>query len=475
MKSKQLIILPLIIIMALGAGYWIGNRSDLINDSKTKIRSVSNHSSSKKQRKILYWKAPMNPNEIYHHPGKSKMGMDLVPVYEDENKADTKGKVRIDPVTEQDMGVRTDFVRKGKFSKTIRTVGTIGYDKNRLYSVNLKYSGWVEKLYANYEGQMIHKGEALLTIYSPDLVTTQQEYLLALQTRNTLNSSTFKTIQKDGESLLEAARKRLDYWDLSQSFIDKLKSTGRVEKTIVLRSPVSGVIINRNVEEGTHIKAGTNILQIADLSKIWVNASIYDYELPWIKKGQPVTMSLSYLPGEQFTGYIDYIYPTLDEKARDVNVRIVFPNTNLELKPGMYANIDIKGKTISDALFIPDEAVIHSGTRNIVFVAGNSGTFEPRNVKLGVEGGDNNQYIQVLSGLNQGEKIVTSSQFLLDSESRLQEAIQKMLENKPKQMKMGKMDMKKGSVPSTHQMSGRDQKRKSSASRSAQKNNQAQS
>ena len=454
MRRKTLIILLPVVLLALAVGYWIGSRThsmkmDQKYGKKEQVSLKETEGSKKDGRKILYWKAPMNPSEIYNHPGKSKMGMDLVPVYEGEAPADSKGTVKIDPVTVQNMGVKTAMVKKGDFSKTIRTVGTITYDENRLYTVNLKYSGWVEKLYANYEGQLVRKGEPLLSIYSPDLVTAQQEYLLALKTRKALDSSTFNSIKDGGNTLFEAAQKRLDYWDLPESFIQNLKTSGKVKKSILLRSPATGVLVHKNVIEGTHVKEGTNILKIANLSKVWVNASIYDYELPWIVKGQKVKMTLSYLPGEKFTGHIDYIYPTLNQKARDVKVRIVFPNGNLELKPGMYANILIQGRTMRNALYVPSEAIIHTGTRNLVFVDKGDGKFAPQQVETGVEGGVDNNDVQILNGLQPGEKIVTSAQFLLDSESRLQEAIQKMLESKKPGMKMKNMPMegKKSSSP----------------------------
>jgi multidrug efflux pump subunit AcrA (membrane-fusion protein) len=475
MRVKNLIILLPVVLLALAVGYWAGSSSnsmkmDSPNATEQTVSLKDKKDTSKEGRKVLYWKAPMNPSEIYDHPGKSKMGMDLVPVYEGETSAGSKGSVKIDPVTIQNMGVKTAMVQKGDFSKTVRTVGNISYDENRLYTVNLKYSGWIEKLYANYEGQMVRKGDPLLTIYSPDLVTTQQEYLLALNTRNALDGSDFNTIKAGGNSLLEAAQKRLDYWDLPASFVKNLKASGKIRKSILLHSPANGVIVHKNVIEGMHIKEGTNILQIADLSKVWLNASVYDYELPWIAKGQKVRMTLSYLPGETFTGYIDYIYPTLNQKARDVRVRIVFPNKNLELKPGMYANISIRGRTISNTLYIPSESVIHTGTRDIVFVDKGDGTFEPRQVDLGMEGGAGNNDIQVLSGLQQGEKIVTSAQFLIDSESRLQEAIQKMLKSKSPNMKMDKMQMEGKAPSSPGSMDNMQQKQKTPESQRQEHN-----
>jgi Cu(I)/Ag(I) efflux system membrane fusion protein/cobalt-zinc-cadmium efflux system membrane fusion protein len=390
------------------------------------------------ERQILYWQAPMNPTEIYDEPGKSKMGMDLIPVYDDQATLGAGGSIRIDPVTVQNMGVRTTMVERGDFTRSIRTVGKIEYNEEKLYIVNTKISGWIERLFVNYVGEMLRKGDPLLEIYSPELVTTQEEYLLALNTQRRLAQSNFETVREGAESLLESSRTRLLYWDIPISEIERLEKSGEVKKTVQLESPATGMVVHKNAVEGLHVKEGTSLYQIADLSTIWVHASVYDYELPWIRDGQTAQMELSYLPGKTFEGKVAYVYPYLREKARDVHVRLEFPNPGLELKIGMYANIDIQAPTIRDAVVIPTEAVIRSGARNVVFVARGEGRFEPRQVMLGEEG--DNGKIRVVSGLLGNEEVVTSAQFLLDSESRLQEVIQKLLAEK--QQKTQKMDMK---------------------------------
>ncbi len=384
----------------------------------------------KGERKILYWQAPMDPTEIYDHPGKSKMGMDLIPVYEDQAGLGAGGAITIDPATVQNMGVRMTTVKKQDFSRVIRTVGIIKYNEERLYTINTKISGWIERLYVDYTGKLVRRGDPLLEIYSPDLVTTQEEYLLAVQNLKAVQKASFTSIREGAESLLRSTRKRLSYWDIPESEIKRLEETGKVRKTLQLHSPFSGVVIHKNAVEGAFVKEGSNLYQLADLSTVWVLASIYDNELPWITEGQPAEMELSYLPGKRFRGKINYIYPYLNEKARDVQVRLEFSNPNLELKPGMYANVFLSGKTIHDALVIPTEAVIRSGKRNLVFVVREKGKFEPRQIRIGEE--DDRGNVRVISGLLEGETIVTSAQFMLDSESRLQEAIQKMLEERKK-------------------------------------------
>ncbi len=445
MKPKQLFLILVIIVIAGGIGYWMGHTGSKSatadGGSSMNMDASTNSKKADNGRKVLYWKAPMNPSEIYDHPGKSKMGMDLVPVYEGEAHVGGEGAVKINPVVQQDMGVRTAPVKMTDFSTILRTVGTVNYDEERLYSVTTKISGWINKLYINYTGQIVHKGDPMLEIYSPELVTTQQEYLLALNTRDMLDKSTFSDVKNGGQSLLESTRKRLEYWDIPASEVQHLEQTKEVRKNLTLTAPATGVVIKKNAVDGDYIKDGMNVYQIADLSKVWVEASIYDNEIPWISEGQPAEMELSYLPGKTFKGRVSYIYPYLNDKARDVKVRIVFDNPYGVLKPGMYANIKLQGRIIQKTLVIPSEAVIHSGERTLVFLALGNGTFQPQKVRLGKTGGPDNNQIQVLDGLKAGDEVVTSAQFLLDSESRLQSAIQKMLkQNKPDSLAGMKMD-----------------------------------
>ncbi len=401
-------------------------------------------------REILYWQAPMNPSEIYDSPGKSAMGMDLVPVHADEAGSGSGGLVSIDPITVQNMGVRTGEVHHIDFSRMIRTIGEVQYDEEHLYQVNAKISGWIEKLYVNFVGEKVAAGQPLMDIYSPELVTTQEEFLLALRNAEQMNKSSIASIREDAEKLLESAQKRLEYWDVPAEEIERLKQSGEVKKTIQLKAPTTGVVINKHAIEGAYIDAGKDLFQIADLRTVWVHASFYENEVPWISEGQPVSMELSYLPGKEYTGRVSYIYPYLREKARDVHVRLIFSNPDLDLKPGMYANVELQGKVIQNALVVPTEAVIRSGERTLVFVVRGAGKFEPREIRIGEEGGPGNGYLRVLSGLLKGEAVVTSAQFMLDSESRLQEAIQKMLEDRnalPAKSKHDGMDQELTEMP----------------------------
>ena len=382
------------------------------------------------ERKILYWRAPMDPTEIYDAPGKSKMDMDLVPVYEEEADLGAGGTISIDPAMVQNMGVRTGRVERMDLSRMIRTVGEVQYDEERLYIVNAKISGWIEKLHVNFVGDEVRKGDPLMEIYSPELVSTQEEYLLALGNYRLTAQSSVASVQEDAERLLASARKRLEYWDVPASEIERLEHTGEAQKTILLQAPETGIVIHQNAIQGAFIKAGQDLFRIADLRTVWMHASFYDNEVPWISEGQPVEMELSYLPGKTYTGRVSYIYPYLREKARDVHVRLIFSNLNLALKPGMYANVQLQGKVIPDALVVPSEAVIRSGARALAFVVRGAGKFEPREIQIGEQGGPGNTYVRVLAGLLEDDEVVTSAQFMLDSESRLQEAIQKMLQER---------------------------------------------
>jgi RND family efflux transporter MFP subunit len=414
----------LVLIVVVGAsGYLIGRSSD-----STSLGIEEAQVSAASEQTVLYWQAPMNPSEIYDAPGKSAMGMDLIPVYDDENSQDSGSIISIDPMTVQNMGVRTEIVQVKSFGRTIRAVGEVNYDEDHLQIVNSKISGWIEAIHVTFVGEEIQEGAPLMDIYSPELVSTQEEFLLALRTREAIPPSAAASIRADADRLVSAARTRLEYWDIPEETISRLESTGEVRKTIRIVAPSSGVIIERNAIEGAFIKAGVDLFRIADLSSVWVHASFFDNEVPWISVGQPVEMELSYLPGKIYSGRVDFIYPFLREKARDVHVRLVFRNSgDYDLKPGMYANVELEGRSIPNAIVVPTEAIIRSGARAVAFVSLGDGKFEPREVEVGEVGGQDNHETRILSGLEGGEMIVTSAQFMLDSESRLQEAIKKML------------------------------------------------
>ena len=376
-------------------------------------------------KKIKYWVAPMDPTYIRNEPGKSPMGMDLVPVYEEAGgEKEPTSTIRIDPVTRQNMGIRLGQVVKSRLIKTIRTFGTITYDETGLYSVNTKFNGWIESLHVDFVGEHVEQGQPLFDIYSPDLLTAQQEYIIAIQQ----HSGRSKKDSAENARMLSASRTRLAYWDLTDAQINQLETSGEIQKTITVHSPASGVVIKKSALKGHYVKAGEHQYEIADLSTVWVDVDIYEYELPWVHKGMSAEMDLAYIPGERYTGQVLFIYPFLDPKTRTARLRLAFPNPDNHLKPGMYANVYLDSALPDERLVIPQEAVIDSGVRKRVFVSRGKGKFEAREVTLGVEGND--YMFEVKDGLSEGEEIVLSGQFMLDSESRLKEAIAKMLEPK---------------------------------------------
>ena len=379
----------------------------------------------KSGKKIKYWVAPMDPTYIRNEPGKSPMGMDLVPVYEEAGgEKEPTSTIRIDAVTRQNMGVRLGRVEKKRLAKTIRAFGTITYDETGRYSMNTKFNGWIEALHVDFLGERVEKGQPLFDIYSPDLLTAQQEYLIAVQQQKTLKS----TAAEQSGAMLDASRTRLAYWGFTDEQIAQLETAGNIQKTITIYSPASGVVIQKNALKGRYVKAGESQYEIADLSTVWVDVDIYEYELPWVQKGMAAEMELAYIPGRRCKGKVLFIYPYLDPKTRTARLRLSFPNPDEALKPGMYANVYLKSALPDKQLVVPQEAVIDSGVKKRVFVYRGEGKFEAREVTLGVEGND--YMFQVIDGLAEGEKIVLSGQFLLDSESRLKEAVAKMLEVK---------------------------------------------
>lgn len=393
-----------------------------------KSSGTSTANLSKGEGKIKYWVDPNDPSYIREQPGKSPAGKDLVPVYEDE--AVLGQLINIDPVTRQNMGVRTAKVSKRDLSRTIRTVGLVGYEEPKQYSVNSKIDGWVERLFVNATGDFIKKGQPLLEIYSPQLVATQEEYLLALRNAVSLENSSVPGILQGASRLVESSKKRLQYWDITDKQIEDLARKGSASKTLVLHAPYDGIVTVKRVSEGMFVKAGMELYELADISKVWVYADIYEYELPWLAAGQKAKVNLPY-QNRTLDGTISTIYPYVDPKTRTVKARIDLDNSNFQLRPDMYVNVSIDSETVRDVLSIPVEAILNSGERQTVFVERTEGKFEPRLIKTGLQ--DEDGFVEVSQGLFAEEMVVTSAQFMLDSESTLRAAIQKMLEpEKPK-------------------------------------------
>jgi len=353
------------------------------------------------------------------------MGMDYIPVYAEDDTGggdEPTGTVRIDPVTVQNIGVRTAVAEQQTLSRHVRSVGRVAFDEERLSRLHPKTEGWIEKLYVDKTGEQIKKDAILLSLYSPQLVSSQQEYLLALNSLDILNDSPVEDIRQGAKDLVNSARERLDLLDVSEHQIRELE---QVKKSLHIHSPFDGAIINIGAREGQYVTPTTELYKIADLSKVWVLADVYESEVSWIQEGDPVEMKLSAIPGKVFTGRVGYIYPYAEAKTRTIKVRLEFDNPDMLLKPDMFADVTIHAQRKVDAIVIPSEAVVRSGEREQVFVTRGHGKFEPRDITLGVS---SKGLVQVLEGLSAGETVVTSSQFLIDSESKLREATAKMME-----------------------------------------------
>jgi len=374
-------------------------------------------------KKVKYWKAPMTPGFRSDKPGKSPMGMDLIPVYDEKPTDPSKQIMEESRGFRQSSGVKTAVVQTRKLSRTIRAVGVLTYDERILMHIHTKYEGWIEKLYVDFTGQEVTNNEVLAEVYSPSLVATQEELLLALKYNQTLKNSSIPEIVRGTQGLLDSAKKKLELLDVRGHQIEALLRDKKIMKTMHIHSPGRGFVVKRNVNHGSYIKPGMNLYTLADLTNIWVLADIYEYELPWIRLGQTVSMTLSYFSGRSFEGKVTFINPVVDPKTRTIQVRMEFDNPDWELKPDMYANVMIKSPVEIEALAVPEEAVIRSGLENRVVVQNAKGQFSSKKVTLGAQA---EGYIQISDGLKEGDKVVTSSNFLIDSESNLKEALGKI-------------------------------------------------
>jgi RND family efflux transporter MFP subunit len=376
--------------------------------------------SSSIDRKILYWYDPMHPQYKSDKSGIAPdCGMDLVPKYADEQALNmAPGAVMISAAKQQLIGVRTAEAKRERLRREVRTTAQITADETRIAHVHVKINGFIERVFVDYIGQLVRKGQPLFTIYSPDLVSTQEEYLIAKRGEKTLSTSQFAEVAHGSQSLLRSARERLKLWDISEEQIKKLDESGEVSRTLTFYSPIAGFVMDRKAFPQTSVTPDTKLYTVSDFSTVWANADIFEYEVPFVKVGQHTEMRLSYYPGKIWNGHVSFIYPTVDPTTRTVKVRMEFSNPEFRLKPQMFADVALQ-IDYGNQIVVPQEAVLDSGKEQRVFVDKADGYFEPREITTGAK---LDGKVVVLSGLKAGETVVSSGNFLVDSESRLKSA-----------------------------------------------------
>ncbi len=415
----------LVVAVGLIAILFAGKRLHLFAHASAQTAHATASLSSEPQKRILYWYDPMHP--AYHSDKAGTApdcGMDLVPMYESKTPAEQAtadaGLIHMPKSQQRALGVRLTTVEEQDVNRTLRTSGVVTADETRIGHVHVKTSGWINEVYANFVGQFVSKGQPLFTFYSPDMFATQQEYLIALRGQQQLGKSPYEEVVKSSQSLLESARQRLKLWDMTDAQIATLERTGEVSKTITVYSPVSGFITDRKAFPHTSVNGDLEIYTIADLSRVWVTADVFEADLPYVKVGQKAVIHFPYEPGKAITGRVGYSYPVLDPQTHTAKIRIDVANPGTLLKPNMLADVEL---TINYGhhLVVPAEAVLNSGTMQTVFLARDDSSFEPRMVTMGatVDG-----KTILISGVKKGETIVESGNFLLDSDTQLNAPMQ---------------------------------------------------
>lgn len=404
MKQKIQLLVTLVIGLVLGSVLMMFQGEN-----------ASEGEQAEQQKQPLYWVAPMDSNYRRDKPGKSPMGMDLIPVYEEDlgNEADGPGVVKIAPHVVNNLGVRTTEVKTMDLHRQIKTVGYVQYDEDNLVHIHPRIDGWIERLYVKAEGDPVEKGQPLYSLYSPQLVNAQEEYLLALKRNN--------------RDLINAARARLLALQVSEQFVQELKASGSASQSVLFYAPQSGVIDALKTREGFYVQPGNTLMSIGKLEQVWVEAEVFERDAALIKSGQSVTMTLDYLPGRSWPGKVDYVYPSLDAKTRTLRVRLKFDNRERLLKPNMFAKVTIHADAQENALLVPREAVIRTGDQDRVVLVMGEGQYKSVAVKIGRISDD---VIEILDGLNGDDRVVTSAQFLIDSESSKSSDFQRMSPNK---------------------------------------------
>lgn len=424
MKRALAAVLLLAVALGVGAGgYWLGRRTDGANPHIAAIAPPKPASGSPPEagspRKILYYRDPMGLPDTSPVPKKDSMGMDYVPVYSGAG-SDGADVVRVNPAKVQELGVQSMPAEPRELTRTIRAVGTIEADERRVFIVNTKFEGWIDKLYVNATGQSVRRGEPLMAVYAPELVVAEQDYLLARQSLQSMAGAGAES-RGAARQLAAAALQRLRNWDISAGQLSRLQRSGTVARTLVLEAPADGTVLEKPAVEGMRFMPGESLYKIADLSSVWLIADVFEQDLGALQVGQRATITIDAYPGANFRGRVAFVYPTVSPATRTGKVRIVVPNPDGRLKTGMYANVTLEAPLgTGPVLAVPDSAVINSGTRQTVLIERGAGRYEARPVKLGAHA---DGYYAILGGLKPGERVVVSANFLIDAESNLQEAL----------------------------------------------------
>ena len=368
------------------------------------------------------YRSTMNPSEVSDKPGKDSMGMEMVAV--EEGAAQASGEAGSAPVAVSRekarlMGLTLGTVEKRRLERELRAPATVAADESRLHHVTTKVEGWVEHLYVNATGQAVRRGQPLLTLYSPELLASQRELLTALASAKSLAQSPYPSVADGGARLVEAARQRLRLWDVSEDQIARIERTGKAERTVVLYSPAGGYVMDKGVVMGHQAMPGEVLMTIADLSSVWVEVALYEQDLPYVQVGLPASLTLPYWPGREFEGAITFLSPFLDPSSRTASARLEVANRDGSLRPGMYGDA-VLHYSLGEVTAVPDDAVMRTGEKTFVFREAADGSLAPVEVRVGMRAGS---YYPVLSGLEPGERVVTSANFLIDSESELKSAL----------------------------------------------------
>jgi RND family efflux transporter MFP subunit len=432
----RLTLLAVAIAAALGGGYWLGRGENHGAGDVAKPIAVPAESPAKAEPRILYYRNPMGLPDTSPTPKKDSMGMDYIPVFAETGTpaAAVPGEVSISPVKIQKLGVRTEPAALRSVDRVIHAVGRIDIDERRTFTVAPKFEGWIDRLHVNATGQPVAKGQPLLEVYSPELVSAQREYALATAGIDTLKNAGGEA-QAGMKQLSESSLTRLKNWDISDEQITQLRQGGESRRTLTLRSPTNGIVMEKKAVQGMRFMPGDTLFQIADLSSVWVVADIFEKDLAAVRVGQSAAVKIDAWPDKAFSARVAYIYPTVNAQTRTTAIRLELANPNGLLKPAMFASVELATDKAgnprqSKVVTVPTSAVIFGGTRNIVLVQLGEGRFAPREVKLGRQG---DSHVEVLSGIAEGEQVVVSANFLIDSESNLKAAITGFGEAKPQQ------------------------------------------